>query len=133
MKSRRQWFRTPQAISSIVKLMQISINSLFGRATYKQKARTHLSAPRDAWECQSGIHTSRTLASWARKNSGTLVRSFDGGFAKDQKRTLCRGVEPRFRAEHPNFHWMTGACTNRYTNRDLLIIGPRILTIIYKH
>lgn len=35
--------------------------------------------------------------------------------ARGCKKTLCRGVEPRFRAATS----MTGACTNRYTNRDL--------------
>jgi len=29
---------------------------------------------------------------------------------------LCRGIKPRFRATTE----MTGACTNRYTNRDMI-------------
>jgi len=37
------------------------------------------------------------------------------GQVKDK--TLCRGIEPRFRAAVI----LTGACTDRYTNRDLAI------------
>ena len=33
--------------------------------------------------------------------------------------SLCLGVEPSFRADIGQLYWpMTGACTNRYTNRD---------------
>ena len=37
--------------------------------------------------------------------------------------TLCRGVEPRFRAHIE----VTGACTNRYTNRDCFVYALLIL------
>ncbi len=36
---------------------------------------------------------------------------------EEKKRTLCLGVEPSFRATIE----MTGACTNRYTSRELKI------------
>ena len=34
------------------------------------------------------------------------------------KNSLCLGVEPSFRADNLR---LTGACTNRYTNRDVAI------------
>jgi len=51
-------------------------------------------------------------------NHNSLDKERNGGNQKGQVKdeALCRGVEPRFRATII----VTGACTNRYTNRELI-------------
>ena len=47
--------------------------------------------------------------------------------------SLCLGIEPSFRASEviESQGDMTGACTNQYTNRELILITPRwLLTLI---
>ena len=66
------------------------------------------------------VNTVRVPGSWGYVSNFAegMVRIYEKKEATES--APWRGVEPRFRAAV----WMTGACTNRYTTRDAILMLP---------